>query len=313
MHIQHLTCLSTDLILECAARRIPTVFTLNDYWLICHRGQLFDLDYERCDGPYPNGCARCIGAAGAAGPRSYRLAGFLRKIERRLPRGAAGALGRAAAAGQRTGSRLADSRAASAARLEHMRRMSAAVTQFLAPSNTLRERFLEFGLPAERIVYAPQGIDQSGFAGLQRTSSSHLRFAFMGSLLVSKAPHILIEAFVGLPRGAATLDVFGSFAPYHGDDRYRAQVEPLLSQPDVRVRGPIPHEAVPAALASIDVSWCRRSGSRTRRSSSARRSPPASRSSRRTSGAWRRWWSTAGRACSSAPATRRISGARCCG
>ncbi len=75
----------------------------------------------------------------------------------------------------------------------------------------------------------------------------------MGSLLVSKAPHLLLEAFAGLPRGRATLEIFGSFTPYHGDDRYRSQVEPLLAQPDVHVHGPIPHDAVPQALASIDV------------------------------------------------------------
>ncbi|MGH9203563.1 MAG: glycosyltransferase, partial [Vicinamibacterales bacterium] len=44
IHIQHLTCLSTDLVAEAARRHIPTLFTLNDYWLICHRGQLLDLD-----------------------------------------------------------------------------------------------------------------------------------------------------------------------------------------------------------------------------------------------------------------------------
>ncbi len=75
----------------------------------------------------------------------------------------------------------------------------------------------------------------------------------MGSLLVSKAPHLLFEAFAGIPHDRATLDVFGAFAPYHGDDRYRARIEPLLSQTDVRVHGPIPHAAVPAALGSIDV------------------------------------------------------------
>ena len=148
---------------------------------------------------------------------------------------------------------MLDSQAASARRLEYMRRMSAAVTQFLAPSNTLRERFLEFGIPPDRIAHAPQGIDQTGFAALQRTPADDVRFAFMGSLLVSKAPHLLLEAFGGLPRGRATLEIFGSFASYHGDDRYRSQVEPLLTQPDVHVHGPIPHDAVPAALASVDV------------------------------------------------------------
>src|SRR5262249_33072806 len=39
-HIHHVTCLSTEIVTELANRRIPIVFTLHDYWLICHRGQL---------------------------------------------------------------------------------------------------------------------------------------------------------------------------------------------------------------------------------------------------------------------------------
>src|SRR5690606_27003378 len=49
VHVQHLTGLSSELPLECAARGIPTIFTLHDYWMICHRGQLLDEDLQRCD------------------------------------------------------------------------------------------------------------------------------------------------------------------------------------------------------------------------------------------------------------------------
>ena len=41
---EHLTCLSTGLPEALAARNVPVAMTLNDYWLLCHRGQLFDLD-----------------------------------------------------------------------------------------------------------------------------------------------------------------------------------------------------------------------------------------------------------------------------
>ena len=53
VHVHHLTCLSTGIVDECAARGIPVIVTLHDYWLACHRGQLLDLDLERCDGPEP--------------------------------------------------------------------------------------------------------------------------------------------------------------------------------------------------------------------------------------------------------------------
>jgi glycosyltransferase involved in cell wall biosynthesis len=71
--------------------------------------------------------------------------------------------------------------------------------------------------------------------------------------MVSKAPHLLLEAFAGLPAGSARLDVFGAYTPYHGDERYRRQLDRVLGRPGVRVAGPLPHADVPRALASMDV------------------------------------------------------------
>ena len=41
VHIGHLNHLSTSLVFEAEARRIPVVFTLHDYWLMCPRGSSF--------------------------------------------------------------------------------------------------------------------------------------------------------------------------------------------------------------------------------------------------------------------------------
>jgi GT2 family glycosyltransferase len=80
-----------------------------------------------------------------------------------------------------------------------------------------------------------------------------LRLGFLGSLMVSKGPHVLLEALGRLPPGSATVDLFGAYTPYHGDDRYRETLAPLMSRPGVRARGAVPHDRVPEALASIDV------------------------------------------------------------
>jgi glycosyltransferase involved in cell wall biosynthesis len=127
------------------------------------------------------------------------------------------------------------------------------VTHFLAPSNTLRERFLTFGIEPPRITYQEQGIDQSGFGGIERTTSRQLRIGFMGSLLVSKAPHLLFEAFAGLAPGTASLHVFGSYAAYHGDDSYQRTLAAVPVIQDVHLHGPVPHDRIPSVLASIDV------------------------------------------------------------
>lgn len=206
-HVHHVTGLSADLAEETRARSIPTLVTLNDYWLLCQRGQLLDLDHARCAGPNPAGCAQCLHTSREEAMR--RNAGVTRMFE--------------------------------------------TATHFLAPSETLRERFLAHGLRPEQVTLARQGIDHAPFEGLERTPGERLRLGFLGSLMVSKGPDLLLEAFADLPPGAASLVLHGAYSPYHGDDRYRGRLEPLLATPGVRWSGPLAHEAVPAALAALDV------------------------------------------------------------
>ena len=51
-HIHHLTCLSTAITAALAARGIPAVYTLHDYWLMCHRGQRLDRNHRVWRGPW---------------------------------------------------------------------------------------------------------------------------------------------------------------------------------------------------------------------------------------------------------------------
>jgi GT2 family glycosyltransferase len=71
--------------------------------------------------------------------------------------------------------------------------------------------------------------------------------------MVSKGVHVLLDAIGRFPPGAISVDLFGAFADYHGDDSYRRRLEPLASRMNVRLHGAIAHEQVPFALASIDV------------------------------------------------------------
>jgi GT2 family glycosyltransferase/glycosyltransferase involved in cell wall biosynthesis len=256
VHIHHLTCLSTEIVLEVAQRQIPMVATLHDFWLLCHRGQLLTPELEICGGP-ESGCDRCIGGpAASGGPGLYRLASLLRRLTAALP----APLARVA---KRFKSRLARLLPATAAaesegqrRRDHMLAVTSRFDRLLALSETVRERFIRFGVPRSRAILWQLGIDHRPFCGSEgpeRRPGSCLRIGFLGSLMVSKAPHLLIEAFARLPVGSATLDLYGDHASYHGDDHYRARLQPLLELPGVTHRGAIPHSQVPQALASLDV------------------------------------------------------------
>jgi GT2 family glycosyltransferase/glycosyltransferase involved in cell wall biosynthesis len=258
-HVHHLTCLSADLLEELTWQRVPTVFTLHDFWPICHRGQLLDRQLQRCAGPGGAdgpGCPGCLGAEAApAGERAGRL---LRKLAATLPGGASyaalGELARRAAASAPAAPFAAASRAATRERAAFLRRQLGYPQALLAPSRTLRERFVDFGIPAERLIPQRLGIDLAPFRGLVPAArQGPLRLGFVGSLMVSKGADVLLAAFAQLPAASATLRVLGGHADYHGDASYRARLEPLLRLPGVVWDGPVPHAAVPAALAELDV------------------------------------------------------------
>jgi len=249
-HVHHLTCLSTTIVSSLVERGVPLVVTLHDYWLICHRGQLLDSSYRACDGPEDGGCTSCLGAAGGAGRLGFAGAAAVRAAEHYVP---------AARHLRRMGERALLAMAASSGsdaqrkRVDHMLAIGAQVTEFVAPSRYLRDRFIRFGIDAGRIVQSSYGVDPGPFTDVRPTSSARLRIGFIGSLMISKAPHLLLEAAMLLPEDAVSVELWGAHVSYHGDDSYRKRLEPLLSAPNVHLHGPVPHEQVPATFASIDL------------------------------------------------------------
>lgn len=252
-HIHHLTCLSTTIVNRLAERGIPSVLTLHDYWLICHRGQLLNTDCQVCDGPGHGSCDRCVGECAGVHSLGFAAAPAVRAIERTLPAHLAAQLHRTARGMAALASSTTGGYRQSEARSEHMREACAAITHFIAPSRAVRDRFVRFGVSSDRITVSEYGIDLRPLRTVGRSPASRLRLGFVGSLMVSKAPHLLLEAFEQLPREAATVDVHGAHAAYHGDDSYRACLEPLLKTPGVRAHGAIGRAALAHALSSLDV------------------------------------------------------------
>jgi GT2 family glycosyltransferase/glycosyltransferase involved in cell wall biosynthesis len=250
-YVHHLTCLSTSIITSLAARGVPIVFILHDYWLMCHRGQLLDTDCNPCDGPADTACRRCIGptldAGRMPGARSARF------LANQLPVEWQRRIRRTADVLSQVLPRDPDAPDEAQLRLDHMRAIASQVTLFVAPSRSLRERFIAFGIPPERIAFSGYGFEHGPFRRCSRSDMPRLRIGFLGSLMVSKAPHVLLEAFSRLPAGTASVDLYGAYTPYHGDDTYRSVLQPLLQLPGVTVHGPVAHEQVPRALADIDV------------------------------------------------------------
>jgi len=249
VHVQHLTCLSTGLPAGAAALGVPVVMTLNDYWMVCHRGQLFDLNRESCDGPFDGGCSTCL-PPGALAPPAVVRAG---RVARASAIPGLSLVTHHATSVFELFTPAASTKKATLQRLRHMQAAAAHVDLFLAPSATLEERFIRFGLPRHKLRRCGQGINLARFADQRRPPAGVLRIGYAGGIIPSKAPHLLLDAASGLDPSRISVDVIGQASPFHGDDDYAREVSSLLTRPFVRRIGSVPPDRMPGALASVDV------------------------------------------------------------
>jgi GT2 family glycosyltransferase/glycosyltransferase involved in cell wall biosynthesis len=250
VHVHHLTGLSTELMSALHARQIPIVMTLHDYWPLCHRGQLLNIRGEQCDryrSDGSGGCEACISAGVLAPPAAWALARALRASAtplRRLPAFVNRAL------------RLPSNATAAlaAARAQHMREMLGCAAVLLAPSSTLRTRYLAFGIDDARLIPWELGITPVARPPMARDQRpGPLSVLFLGSMMESKAPGLILDAVGRLPPGSITVEFLGNPASYHGDDSYTSALSARLGHAAVRRFGPAPHDRIAAAFTRADV------------------------------------------------------------
>jgi glycosyltransferase involved in cell wall biosynthesis len=265
VHVMHLLYLSVGCVEAAHERGIPLFFTLHDFWLQCARfGQRLHPDGGRCDTIDFARCGTCLASLKFAQSDLERHAAHAIAGVRRLS--GIDLSGAARATGERLKKRggsqwrppapelaLAFERAARERDAELRRRVLHCIERFFAPSRFLRERFVEWGLPEERIETLAYGLELEPFRDFQRAPADRLRLAFLGTLAPHKAPHLLLEAFARLPselRARATLTLYG---PTHHFPEYVARLEHAARPLGAELAGAIPRERVPAVLAVTDV------------------------------------------------------------
>ncbi len=232
VHMHHLSGLSISMIDVSKQRRLPVALTLQDYWLVCPRGQrIHPDDLSICE---PLDRRRCL-------PCVRRLVPHL------LPEPApAGPLTRwlAGDPGKR---KLRDWESDN-------RRRLALCDATIAPSRFHRDRFVEWGLAARRCHVVPHGLPKDEILAPPRGTRPIEHLGFIGTVIPSKGPHVLIEAFNLLGRRDLTLEIHGEVVPFFERTSYRqeleAMVEPGLS---VRFHGRYENRELPAILETLDL------------------------------------------------------------
>ncbi len=254
VHFHHVTCLSTNLIAEAHRRNIPVVYTLHDYWLICQRGQFLKRDLSVCPGQEDGECVKCLSwqlGLGAGRKKvshtvGTRLQGSAGATLRRLVKGAQGLYARTF-----TSQRAAEARVHT--RMEHVRAMCGMVDRFVAPSRFLGERYVEFGIPEERIEYSRYGFETSYYGAQRQRTDEGVRFGYLGSWIPPKGLHVLIEAFNGIAEPQASLHLYGHALPYEGYEDYEENLRALIRSPRIHLEGSYSNDDVGQILADLDV------------------------------------------------------------
>jgi glycosyltransferase involved in cell wall biosynthesis len=136
-------------------------------------------------------------------------------------------------------------------RLAAMQQALAEVDLFLAPSRFLRERFIEFGIPAEKILYKDNGFDLARLRSVRRLPrySRRIVFAYIGTLVEHKGVHVLVEAFNRLDPAQAELRIHGEL---HVFPHYTARLQALATHPAITFAGGFDNRQVGRILAEVD-------------------------------------------------------------
>jgi glycosyltransferase involved in cell wall biosynthesis len=135
----------------------------------------------------------------------------------------------------------------------HIRAMYRLVDHFIAPSRFLADRYIAWGLPAERLSVLPNGLAPAAPAPHRTPAGRRDRFAFFGHINAFKGATVALAASAELSREGVAHRL-----SLHGGNDYQtpeflARVDALLAAaPQARYRGRYERAALPSLIAEAD-------------------------------------------------------------
>jgi glycosyltransferase involved in cell wall biosynthesis len=128
------------------------------------------------------------------------------------------------------------------------------VDRFIAPSHFLRRRYVDWGLPAEKVVFEDYGRLPVEPAPIPERRERN-RLAFFGQLSYFKGVNVLLKAMKRLQEDGVDvhLTVHGANLELQPDD-FRAEFHELLeaTKATVTFEGEFDHESLPSLMADAD-------------------------------------------------------------
>lgn len=265
VHFQHLSAgLSSSFVRLAAARGLPTLLTMHDYYCLCPISQLRTVSGELCQGP--EGGMRCYQchppAFEAQAPPVSASLGRLRQelasfgLRATVLRAAGYAImrlvwpwlqQRIAAVDTQTPLRLGYT-----ARDRYFRQLLDIPDALLSPSQFLRRTFENWGIPGGRILHIRNGVEPEGLRRPRVTGSGKLRLVYLGAIQVDKGLDVLVEAMQSLKKAPVELRIYGNDRLWPETIQYADGLRRRAAGAQVSFMGPLPHSQVGEVLAASD-------------------------------------------------------------
>ncbi len=235
IHFQHLINLSLKLPSLANKRGIPNCMTLHDFWFLCPRTIFLTSDLKICSNHSPRHCLDCLQGEIEYYPIRDKVIGLWHTWKREIKK----VLNYAKKATVLFSLALW--------RPYWVKRVFKDVQLFIAPSQFLLEKYVQSGLDREKIVLIRHGFNKDDFYGMQRTVSTKVRFAFIGTIRAHKGIYLLIDAFNKIT-GTAELKIYGRVTSSMVDD-----LKKRIVNSNIHIMGELKKEDKRKAFSEIDV------------------------------------------------------------
>ncbi len=183
-HIGHLSHLSTGIVDILHEKKIPTIYTLHDYWLMCPRGQFLQRNFD--------------------GTNTYKLC-----YSQDNYKCATTCYSMYFSGTEKTDIEIKHWAEWIKTRQNTMRDIVNKIDMFIAPSKYLMNRYIkDFGVPESKIVYLDYGFPTHYLRPVRHKKNDVFTFGYIGRIIPAKGIDLLIRAFKKI-KEPARLKIWG--------------------------------------------------------------------------------------------------------
>jgi glycosyltransferase involved in cell wall biosynthesis len=240
VHFQHFIYLSTDIVQVARSYNIPVVASLRNFWFRCPWGTLLYHDDTLCHRRPGHDCLSCLWPDRLGRKRKVLPWQFINPLM--------------IAAYERFGDKIplpgqvAEILPSLTNWEEEFRATLLATNRLHSPSHFLKGQLVDFGIPADHTSVVPNSFRYDLSKVQAKNPGKKLKIAMVGMHRL-KGLHVMIDAFLKLPKGAAELHLWGQAS----HPAYVAEQQKRVEGLDVTFHGPYKQEQIYDVLNAVDV------------------------------------------------------------